>query len=129
MRSKRYEEAGISKSRYLELMNIAMQYDEMLEHEARLRRGEIDRPTKGNSCWSRPDPTGNTAMMLARLSKADKIRAVEDSARAAGPGIYIELMRNVTRGVKYEDMPVPCGRAQFYAARRRFFIELDARIA
>lgn len=129
MRSKRYEDAGISKSRYLELMNIAMQYDEMLEREAKLRRGEFDRTARGNGGWSKPDPTGNAAIFIASMSKADKIRAIEDSARAAGPGIYLELMRNVTQGTKYEDMPVPCGRAQFYAARRRFFIELDGRIA
>lgn len=125
---KRYEDAGISKFRYLELKNIARQYDQMRREEAKLRHGETDRKEGGNQTWRQPDPTGNAAIGIAMKSNARKIKAIEDSARAAGPEIYRWLMRCVTRGETFEKMGPPCGRAQFYAARRRFFIELDARL-
>lgn len=51
--------------------------------------------------------------------------AIEEAARRAGAGLQRCIIRNVTEGVLYEEMPVPCGRRQFYAARRRFFAELD----
>ena len=127
-RVKRYEEAGISKDRYLELKYIARQYDSMRRAEARLRRGEIDRESKGNQGWKQPDPTGNAAIGIAMRSYAQRIKAIEDSAHAAGDEIYPWLMKCVTRGETYEHLGPPCGRAQFYHARRRFYVELDARI-
>ena len=105
-----------------------MQYDAMIEGEKKLRRGEIERAEGGNQTWRQPDPTGNAAIGIAMKSNAGRIKAIEDATRAAGPGIYRWLLIAVTTGKKYEDMDVPCGRAQFYAARRRFFVELDARI-
>ena len=100
----------------------------MRAEERKLRRGEIDRTEQGNGVWRQSDPTGNAAIGVAMKSKAHKIRAIEESARAAGPGIYAPLMKCVTRGETFEELDPPCGRAQFYAARRRFYIELDARI-
>lgn len=126
-RIRRYEAAGISKERYLELKYLARQYDAMRRQEAKLRRGEIDR-TADSGAWRQSDPTGNAAIGIAMRSRADKIRAIEDAARAAAPGMYAEMMRCVTRGETWERLHPPCGRGQFYAARRRFFIELDARI-
>lgn len=120
---------GINKFRYLELKNIARQYDSMIKAERKLRRGEIDRPEGGNQTWRQPDPTGNAAIGIAMKSNAHKIKAIEESVQAAGPEIYTWLLRNVTRGETYEQLHPPCGRAQFYAAHRRFFAELDARIA
>lgn len=128
----RYESAGISKERYLELKHLARQYDSMKKYEAKLRRGEVDRQEGGNRAWRASDPTGNAALSLLAKSKAEKIRAIEDSARAAVngmQGMYRPLMRNVTRGEREADIQPPCGHAQFCAARRRFFIELDRRIA
>lgn len=125
---KRYENAGINKNRYLELKYIARQYDAMRKEEAKLRRGEVDRPEGGNQTWKQPDPTGNAAVGIAVRSNAHKIKAIEDSAKAAGPEIYKYLMRCVTRGETFEKMMPPCGRSQFYRARRQFYVELDARL-
>lgn len=100
----------------------------MVREEKKLRRGEIDRAEGGNAQWRQPDPTGNAAIGIAMKSNAGRIKAIEDAARAAGPEIYRWLMRCVTRGETFEKLGPPCGRAQFYAARRRFFVELDARI-
>lgn len=127
-RTKRIENAGISKNRYLELKYIARQYDAMRKEEAKLRRGEIDRKEGVNGGWRQPDPTGNAAIGIALRSNAHKIRAIEEAAKAAGPEIYSWLLRCVTRGETFERLGPPCGRAQFYAARRAFYIELDWRI-
>ena len=127
-RVKRYEDVGINKNRYLELKYIARQYDALRREEAKLRRGEVDRPEHGNQGWKQPDPTGNTAVGIAVRSNAHKIKAIEDSAKIAGPEIYKYLLRCVTRGETYETLVPPCGRAQFYNARRLFFVELDARL-
>lgn len=128
-RVKRYEAAGISKERYLELKYLARQYDSMKKQEAKLRRGEIDRREGGNRTWRQSDPTGNAAIGIAMRSKADKIRAIEDAAHAAAPGFYTQMMKCVTRGETFERLDPPCGRGQFYAARRKFFVELDQRVA
>ena len=129
-RTKRYEEMGIPEYRYHELKNIALQYDTMVEAEKKLRRGEVDRAGKGNAAWKKPDPTGNAAIGIVVRSKAEKIRAIEEAAKVAGPGMYRFIMRNVTKGERYDMMTPkpPCGRGQFYNARRLFFVELDRRL-
>ena len=101
----------------------------MVRRERKLRRGEVDRVEGGNKTWRQPDPTGDAAIGIAMKSNAGKIKAIEEAAQAAAPGIYAWLLRNVTRGETYEKLNPPCGRAQFYAAHRRFFAELDARLA
>lgn len=108
---------------------MARQYEAMVKAERALRRGEIDRESGGNRHWRQSDPTGNAAISIAMHSKADKIRAIEESVQAAGPGIYTWLLRGVTQGKTFEQLNPPCGRAQFYQARRRFFMELDRRLA
>lgn len=127
-RVKRYEEYGISKNRFLQLKYLARQYDEMRAWEERLRKDEIDRVKPVNTAWRVKDPTGNKAVRLATLSYADKIRAIEDAARSAAPGMERALLRCVTRGESWEKIGPPCGRDQFYAMRRAFFVELDRRV-
>ena len=101
----------------------------MVREEKKLRRGEIDRTGSGNQTWRQPDPTGNAAIGIAMKSNAGRIRAIEEAAQAAGPGIYVYLLRCVTRGGTFEELGPPCGRAQFYTARQRFYVELDARLS
>ena len=125
---KRYEDAGINKNRYLELKYIARQYDAMVRDEKKLRRGEVDRTEGGNQIWKQQDPTGNGAISIAMKSNMHRIKAIEAAAQAAGPEIYKHLLRCVTRGETFERLGPPCGRAQFYAARRKFYIELDTRL-
>lgn len=128
VRAKWYEKHGISQQRYIQLKAFAMRYDELREREAALRRGEFDRREQKNKTWRKKDPTGNTAIGNVMRSCQKQINAIEDSAGIAAPDLYEYLMKNVTRGVKYEDMRVPTGRRQFYAARRRFYLELDQRV-
>lgn len=58
----------------------------------------------------------------------DKIEKIERAARDASKGsavIYTAIMKNVCQGIAYEHISVPCGRRQFYEARRVFFWTLD----
>lgn len=128
IRTKRYETAEISRDRYRELAAVARQYDELKHAEKQWRAGEVDR--RGHRCvfWRMPDPTGNEAMRLAQSPYAWKIAAIEQSAAAAAPDICEYILRNVTRGARFEEMDVPCHRNTFFRGRRRFFIELDSRI-
>ena len=124
-----YEKHGMTEGRIRELEGIALQYDDLREAERKLRAGEIDQPQRGNVIWKKKDPTGNMAAMRADKSNAPRIRAIEESARAAGGGLWREVLRNATcRGETWEKINPPIGRRQFYALRRRFFIELDKRV-
>lgn len=52
------------------------------------------------------------------------LELIEQSAVEADPDIFPYILKNVTEGIPYEYMDVPCGRKQFYEARRVFFILL-----
>lgn len=54
-------------------------------------------------------------------SKLGERELIEQTAIAVNDGIYRYIIKNVTQGIKYEYMDVPCGRRQFYEARKRFF--------
>lgn len=50
---------------------------------------------------------------------------IEQASREAEPNICQYILKNVTQGVPYEYMDVPCGRRQFYEQRRKFFYLLS----
>lgn len=58
----------------------------------------------------------------------DRVTVIEEAARAADPEIAQYILKNVTERVRYEEMQVPAGMRQFFAARQRFFVELHARM-
>lgn len=123
------ENDGISEKRYLQLKWFARQYGELKQAEAKFRRGEVDRMSAGNGEWNgTPDPTGNAGARLASSPYAWKISAIEQAALAADPSLCSWILRSVTEGVRLEYLGVPCGKNQFYAARRKFFVELDCRV-
>lgn len=129
VRTKRYEQSGISRERYGQLVWFARQYDELKRREKAWRAGETERGGVGDTLYSgRPDPTAREGMRLVNSPYAWKIAAIEQAVIAAAPGLSACVLANVTRGSRYEEMQVPCGRNQFFAARRRFFDELDARV-
>ena len=119
----------MSRERYLQLAWFARQYDELKRREKAWRAGETERNGAGDVIYSgRPDPTASEGLRLANSPYAWKIAAIEQSAITAEHSLSTCLLANVTRGSRYEEMQVPCGRNQFFAARRRFFEELDARV-
>ncbi|MDR2889238.1 MAG: hypothetical protein LBV33_05295 [Lachnospiraceae bacterium] len=54
-------------------------------------------------------------------SRTHEMELIEETALAANDAIYRYILKNVTQGIKYEHMDVPCGRRQFYEARKLFF--------
>lgn len=67
----------------------------------------------------------------AERAGAEDLRCREDCAQiercaraAAGAWGYRQLMRNVTDGVPYKALDIPCGKNQFTRLRRRFFFLL-----
>lgn len=85
---------GISRNKYNELKYFCMQYAEKKQE------------------------AGSNGL------RRREIEQIEQSAMEADGDIYGYLLKNVTEGIPYEYMDVPCGRRQFYEARRTFFILL-----
>ena len=117
------KEYGISKMRYRELKYFCLQYSEKKQELAALlsiSAVQYDGMPKGNVT---SDSTAALAAKVAELE--DAIRVIEETAQEAAPGIHNQLLKNVTENIPYEYMPVPCGRRQFYIARRKFFYLLS----
>ena len=65
------------------------------------------------------DQTANKAIRIDKLQRENKL--IEQAAIETDPWIYQSILKNVTEGIPYEYMKVPCGRRQFYERRRLFF--------
>jgi hypothetical protein len=52
------------------------------------------------------------------------INMIETAAKKADSQLYSYILKNVTDGISYEYMDVPCGRRRFYELRRLFFFNL-----
>ena len=125
IRANWYEKHGISKKRYCELLWFARQYDDYKAADRRWRNGEYDRMATGNTAArGHSDPTAGEAIRIASSPCAWKIAVIEQAAIAAAPEICKELLRNVVRDETWETIGAPCGRKQFYEARRKFYLEL-----
>lgn len=128
VRANWYEKRGISRERYRELESISWQYDQLKERARKWQCNEIDRERSGGAWGGRPDPTASEAVRRASNPFAWKAAAIEQAAIAADAGIAKYILQNVTRRTTYEQMDVPAGRRQFFAARRRYFFELNSRM-
>ena len=106
-------------------MWFARRYEEFKDGERRLRNGEHDREKTGNTVGrGHSDPTASEAMRLASNPYTWKIAAINHAAIAADAALSQYILKNVTMDMRYENMHVPCGRNQFFEARRRFFEQL-----
>lgn len=125
-----YKRYGITERRLDELKSVALQYDWYKQEEKKLRLGIVDRAESGNKPWKPKDPTGNTATNIADRTHAAKIRAIEESIKAAAPDAAMRraLQKSVTKGIGFDKINPPCGENQFHAMRRAFFVELHYRI-
>lgn len=118
---------NIDRNRYRELYYFCRQYRQLVKQLNAIRGGfntsmgdGLPRATGGHS-----DPTAVRAQRAEVLQH--KINRIEGACHAAGDelGIYAALLSNVTDGIRYEDMDVPCGRRQFYETRRKVFWILE----
>lgn len=110
---------GISDNAYRELYYFCLQYDEkkeMLKGVYGATSSVISGMPRGNGT---SDTTFNAAARAMKLRK--DIEVIEQAAIEADSSIYEYILNNVTRGIPYEYMNVPCGRRQFYEKRRMFF--------
>ena len=114
-------EYDIGKYAYRELHNFCLQYPEKKKKLADLRN-----PYKSPVITGMPhgsgvgDPTGIHATKAAML--AADCELIEQTAAEAGGGFFQSLLVNVTNEhMPWEVLCPPCGRRQFYEARRKFF--------
>lgn len=117
--------SGLSKWRYRELKYFCLQYPEWKEklsqeREILIKAVHMTDMPKGNALGN---TTENTA--LKRVILEEKCKIVEQSAIQADAEIYSWILENVTLGIPYEWLDVPCGRRRFYAGRINFFNILD----
>lgn len=117
------KEYGISRMRFRELKYYCLQYAEKKQKLSALlgvSAVQYDGMPKGNTV------SDSTAALAAKVAEiGEELKIIEETALEAAPGIHIWLLKNVTEEIPYEYMPVPCGRRQFYLARRKFFYLLS----
>ena len=119
----------ISKFRYMELLNFCRQYNELkrkLENCYGVRSPILSDLPRSGAKTSIVERQADAAEKYR--DKIDKIEAAAYKASDGSKEIYMAIIRNVSTGVTYEHMSVPCGRRQFYEIRRRFFWLLDKEV-
>lgn len=87
------------------------------------RESELRFFCKQYDSWKREINSTSDKKLRNRLIK--KCEMIEQSAIEANPYITEFVIKNVTQGITYEHMNVPCGRQYFYRTRRKFFDLLD----
>lgn len=127
MRNRELKTAGLSRWRYLELRAFCRQYDEKKRQAARLLGVSSPRSDglPGNS--GSGDPVWGAVRRRERL--VEDCRVIEQAAIAADPVGHRAILKNVTQGIRYEETGYYGCRSDFFRARRRFFAELDERLA
>lgn len=111
---------GIDRDRYLELKYFCRQYGKWKRRINELHAAYSPINLTGMPSGSgTSDPVAKAALEAAELSH--NCDMIETCAKQADNGLYEAIMKNVTMGIRYEDMPVCAGRRQFYERRRKFF--------
>lgn len=114
---------GISHHRYRELLAACRQYEERRQKIIGLYQPKAI-VFDGMPHSSNPgSPTEQAVLQLERLK--EKQRIIEQTAQEADPGQWKEILKNVSAGIKYENLDYYGGKSQFYTVRRKFFYLLD----
>lgn len=123
---------GIGWDRYKELSHMCRQYAQDKAALNAIRGGscpdvENDRSSTRGSTVS--DTTASRALRAIESKYARRVNAIEQAAMLADRSICKYIIKSVSLGLSYDRLipQCPCGRAQFYRARRKFFRELDIR--
>lgn len=115
----RLDQYNISNAMYRELLYFCRQYDDKRQR-AGMARGLSAVKTDGMPHGTGTgDPTAAKAARAARL-QAD-VDLIDQTAREAADELAPYLIRNVTRGVPYACLEMPCGKNEFWRIRKRFF--------
>ena len=125
-----WQQIGISKDRYQELLHYCRQYPEWKTEANSLlgiRAVKMDGQPHGSG---KSDPVAMAAERRDRL--LTKIKMVDDCAREIGGGEwYAAIIQNVCMGQPYSKIDItlmPTSHRPDYFARRREFFELLNRI-
>ena len=123
-RDIKLDKYGLSKYKYRELKNFCLQYREKIAERNSYCGISAVRLTGVPGAGGISDPTFNAA---ARIEKLDRdILLIEQTAIEVDAILYPYIISNVADGIPYEYMNnPPCGRRQFYEARRKFFYLLS----
>ncbi len=123
-RDLKLQKYGLSKNKYRELKNFCLQYREMIAEKNSYYGISAVRLTGVPGTGGISDPTFNVAARVEKLAR--DIRMIEQAAIEADASIWKYIIYNVADEIPYEklDKP-PCGRRQFYEARRKFFYLLS----
>ena len=125
MRTAWFEKHGIDRERYFELVHICLQYDKYKTQDLKIRRGEVDRDSAGNTAYTPSDTTGNTATAWADSRPGKKKKAIETAAKMTCGSMAKMMLAHVTKGKPVETLYPPCGIKEFYRMRREFFAALN----
>lgn len=118
----------LSKYRYRELKYFCLQYRELKDKLKQMPYESV------RSMQITDMPSGHKisdtvqSIAVKRLEIERKIKAIEQSAIEADSGIYKEILYNVTEGISYHYLNVPCCKEYFYKKRKLFFNILDKKI-
>jgi len=115
----------IDKHRHYELKHFCLQY-----HSWKKEYELFGVPTIASSLIERfpsanlhSDPTSRFA--LRREYYSDRIKLIEETAKAADRYLYEYILKAVTEGLSYSylrsKLDIPCGKDMFYDRYRRFF--------
>ncbi len=119
-RDLKLDECGISKLAYRELFNFCLQYEEKKNKVKDLHNPyhspQITGMPHGNGA---SNPVEQAVLKAERLSR--DIELIDSTAEETDIGIAQAILKNVTQGIQYDYMEVPCGRRQFYEKRKKFF--------
>lgn len=118
----RLQKYYISKDRYQELFYFCKRYGER-EEEIKSLYGlagcNLDSTPRGSDVGNK---TESTALKILKLKEENDI--IVETAKEVDKNIYLFIIKNITEGIPYDYMNVPCGKRQFYEKRRLFFKKL-----
>lgn len=123
-KNKRLEKYGISQDRHMELRYFCKQYpqkkEQLLESMTCLKGVSYNGMPSGNQI---SNTTEKLALKMSKLK--EDIEIIERSAITANSSFYKAIIENVTQGIDYFYLNVPCSKRYFYRAVENFYIILN----
>ena len=123
-RDLKMDQYGISRARYRELYYFCLQYPEFVKGRQdcySLDGRAADGRKRG--AGARSDPTPRKAERANALGEC--IELIERTAAEASGDLYPWVMQAVTEGLGFSDIGPPCGKNEFYMAKRKFYYLLS----
>ena len=118
LRDMTYDDYGISQERYRELLYFCRQYK---EKKSKIKYG-LSSPAFDGMPHGSGVGTPTERMAVQNSPYIRDVEMIEESAKEAHPVLGPFILRNVTEGIRYEELgKVPICRKDFHAYRRKFF--------